>query len=100
VVAKIYWTPLVTIQGNGEMARVQSRRREDYTSTLNVSSQVSRERLIGVKDASGENAEGSIVMNHKRFQLECLTDHVQDIFHFHSTWGGSAISNTGEYWYS
>jgi hypothetical protein len=40
-------------------------------------------------------AEGTIVMNHKGFQLECLTDHVEDIFHFSFNLGSATLGNIG-----
>jgi hypothetical protein len=70
--------------------------REDYLSTLNVSSQVSRERLIGVKDASGENAEGTIVVNHKRgsnWSVSLIM--LKTFFTFSFNLGSATLGNIG-----
>ena len=68
--------------------------RDDFIATLKNISQLSRDHLFVINPASGENAQGTIIMNHEKWidegwSLDLLADHVEDIFNngTESQWG-------------
>ncbi len=87
--AEIYYGAFVS-KAMGEWPQYD---RDDFIATLKKVPQVFEDHLFVIKPASGQSADGTIIMNHKKWidegwSLDLLADHVEDLFGVtESSWG-------------
>jgi hypothetical protein len=87
--AEIYYGAFAS-KAMGEWPRYD---RDDFIAKLKKVPQVFKDHLFVIKPATGDNAAGTIIMNHKKWidegwSLDLLADHVEDLFDVtESPWG-------------
>lgn len=94
--AEIYYGAFAS-QAMGEWPQYN---RSDFISTLSNIPQVSEDHLFVIKPATGEDAHGAIVMNHKKWvdggwNLDRLANHVEALFSVSDSFSGQQFEHLG-----